>query len=321
MDIRQLEYFVRIAELGSFTRASIDLDVAQPALSRQIRALEVELQQSLLLRNGRGVEVTEAGALLLERSRAILHQIQLTKEDVGRVGGRLAGNVSVGLPPSIAKMLAVPLTHAFKRALPDATLSIAEGLSLPLQDQLIHGHLDIALLYNPVWSPELDCTSLLDEDFYLITLREGGASEEPISLRELASIPLIIPKRAHAIRTLVESRMASIGCRPTIALEVDGVSAILDLVADGAGAGILSVNAVSTSARESTFICRQVVEPRLRSALALATSARRPITRIQKETVEMLRDMAARLLPRAIEPPANGTPTSAASSSSPSPQS
>ena len=69
MDLRQLEYFVRVAELGSFTRASIELGVAQPALSRQVRQLEVELRQSLLSRNGRGAQPTEAGKLLLEHGR------------------------------------------------------------------------------------------------------------------------------------------------------------------------------------------------------------------------------------------------------------
>ena len=75
MDLKQLEYFVRVAELGSFTRASSVLDIAQPALSRQVRLLEVELRQNLLLRNGRGVTTTEAGKLLLEHGRGILHQV------------------------------------------------------------------------------------------------------------------------------------------------------------------------------------------------------------------------------------------------------
>jgi LysR family nitrogen assimilation transcriptional regulator len=73
MDLEQLEYFVRVADLKSFTRASIDIDVAQPALSRQVRQLEVELRQNLLVRNGRGVTLTEAGEIFLEHARGILH--------------------------------------------------------------------------------------------------------------------------------------------------------------------------------------------------------------------------------------------------------
>ena len=85
MDLKQIEYFVRVAELGSFTRAAQVLGVAQPALSRQVRLLEVELRQNLLTRNGRGATPTEAGQVLLEHGRGILHQVERAKEDMGRV--------------------------------------------------------------------------------------------------------------------------------------------------------------------------------------------------------------------------------------------
>ena len=156
MDLRQLEYFVRIAELGSFTRAASMLGVAQPALSRQVRLLEVELRQSLLLRNGRGVTTTEAGKVLLEHGRGILHQVERAREDLGRVGGTLAGRVAVGLPPTVARMMAVELTREFRRRLPQAALSISEGLSVSMQERLIAGRLDIALLYNPTPSPDFE---------------------------------------------------------------------------------------------------------------------------------------------------------------------
>jgi LysR family nitrogen assimilation transcriptional regulator len=148
MDLKQLEYFVRVAELGSFTRASSVLDIAQPALSRQVRLLEVELRQNLLLRNGRGVTTTEAGKLLLEHGRGILHQVERAREDLGRVRGALAGRVALGLPPSIARVMTVPLTRAFRKRLPSAALSISEGCRWPcgIVDRL----LDIALLYNPL---------------------------------------------------------------------------------------------------------------------------------------------------------------------------
>ena len=124
MDLKQLEYFVRVAELGSFTRASIALDVAQPALSRQIRLLEVELRQNLLTRNGRGALPTEAGNLLLKHGRGILHQVELAREELGAVRGALAGRVSIGLPPSLSRLITVPLTRAFKQQLPQAQFCI-----------------------------------------------------------------------------------------------------------------------------------------------------------------------------------------------------
>ena len=293
MDLKQLEYFVRVAELGSFTRAAIALDIAQPALSRQVRLLEVELRQTLLTRNGRGALPTEAGKLLLAHGRGVLHQVERAKEELGRVRGSLAGRVAVGLPTSVARMLTVPLTRAFRQQMPDATISISEGLSVAMQDSLVNGRLDIAVLYNAHSSAEVETVPLQDEDLMLVQMRPPGLLEDPapgpIALREVAQLPLVIPSRPNAIRMQVESEMANIGCRPQIALEIDGVSAILDLVADGAGCAVLSRNAVAHSVRPSAFSVRAINEPVLRTKLSLATSSLRPTTLTQQATLALIR--------------------------------
>ncbi len=293
MDLRQLEYFVRVAELGSFTRASIALDIAQPALSRQVRLLEVELRQNLLVRNGRGAAPTEAGKLLLEHARGILHQVERAREELGRVRGALAGRVAIGLPPSLARVLTVPLTRAFRQQMPDAQLSISEGLSVTMQEWLVNGRLDIAVLYNAQPATGIEATPLVDEDLMLVQPRPPGLPEDPppppITLQEVARLPLVIPSRPNAIRMHVEAEMAAIGCRPTIALEIDGVSAILDLVADGTGNAILSRNAVASSIKPSAFTVRAIGQPPLRTRLSLATSSARPATLTQQATMELVR--------------------------------
>ena len=329
MDLRQLEYFVRIAELGSFTRAAGVLDVAQPALSRQVRLLEVELRQSLLLRNGRGVTTTEAGKLLLEHARGILHQVERAREDLGRVGGRLAGRVAVGLPPTVARMMAVPLTREFRRRLPHAALSITEGLSVAMQERLIAGRLDIALLYNPTPSPEIELSPLREEELVLfcpmardaraktsssMTPAEvaGRARLSPIALADVARLPLVTPSRPNAIRMLIETSMSAIGCRPTIALEIDGVEAILDLVSDGAGYAILPGYAVSASSRSgardslgaaaapgtSGYRTRKIIKPRLKSRLEIAVSSQRATTLTQQAMLALISDVAQKVFSR-----------------------
>ena len=294
MDLKQLGYFVRVAELGSFTRAAIALDVAQPALSRQVRLLEVELRQTLLIRNGRGAVPTEAGKLLLAHGRGILHQVDRAREELGRVRGSLAGRVAVGLASSLARVLAVPLTRAFRRQMPDATISISEGLSVAMQESLVNGRLDIAVLYNAQPSAEVEIAPLMEEELLLVQLRPPGSQEDaasaPISLKAVSQLPLVIPSRPNAIRMHIESEMANIGCRPCIALEIDGVSAILDLVADGAGCAVLSRNAVASSVRPSAFTVRTIHQPVMRSKVSLATSSLRPATLTQQATLTLLRE-------------------------------
>ena len=298
MDLKQLEYFVRVAELGSFTKASVALDVAQPALSRQVRLLEVELRQNLLTRNGRGATPTEAGNLLMEHGRGILHQVARAREELGRVRGALAGRVAIGLPPSLARVLTVPLTRAFREQLPQASLSITEGLSTTMQEWLVTGRLDIALLYHAQPAPEIELTPLQEEELLLIEPRAPGLAEEPppppVTLAEVARLPLVIPSRPNAIRMQVEEQMAAIGVRPTVALEIDGVPAILDLVADGAGAALLSRNAVARSIRPSAYRTR-TLQPPLRTRLSLATSSQRPATLTQQATQALIQRTLAAL--------------------------
>ena len=305
VDLKQLEYFVRVADLGSFTRAAAALNIAQPALSRQVRQLEVELRQTLLLRNGRGATPSEAGKLLLEHSRGILHQVQRAREELGRVRGALAGRVAIGLPTSLARVLTVPLTRQFRAQMPDASISISEALSTSLQDGLVNGRLDVAVLYNAQRASEIDLLPLTEEELVLVSARPPGLAEDPppgpIALRTLAAKPLVIPSRPNAIRMHVEAAMAGIGCRPNIALEIDGVSAILDLVADGAGSALLSRNAVASSIKPSAFSVRAVCDPPLRTRLSIATSALRPTTLTQQATMTLLSKMICDLIP----PPAN----------------
>lgn len=293
MDLKQLEYYVRVAEMGSFTRAASVLNVAQPALSRQIRLLEVELRQNLLVRNGRGVTTTEAGKLLLEHGRGILHQVTRTLEELSRVRGSLSGRVAIGLPPSMARALTIALTREFRKRLPYATLSISEEFSNSMQENLQNGRLDIALLYNPPALPELDIRPLMQDALYVVAPQSDGLAAGALRLSEVARMPLVIPARPNAIRTLVETRMAGIGCKPTIALEIDGVSTILDLVADGAGVAILPRYALAS--HPGTFSVHAITAPELLSLVALATSARRTHTLTQQTVIQLLEDVCRQL--------------------------
>ena len=206
--------------------------------------------------------------------------------------GSLAGRVAIGLPPTLARVLTVPLTRAFRRELPDAQLSISEGLSAVMQEWLLNGRLDIAVLYNAQPAAGIERTPLLDEDLLLVQARPPGLSEDPppppIALREVARLPLVIPSRPNAIRMHVESEMAGMGCRPVIALEIDGVSAILDLVADGAGCALLPRNAVTSSIRPSAFTTRMISDPPLRTRLSVVTSSLRPATLTQQATLALI---------------------------------
>jgi LysR family transcriptional regulator, nitrogen assimilation regulatory protein len=296
MELKQIEYFVRVAELGSFTRASITLDVAQSALSRHVRLLETELRQNLLIRNGRGVTPTEAGKILLEHGRGVLHQIDRLREELARERGGLVGKAALGLPPSLSKVLTVPLMRAFRAALPDAVISIGEGLSLSMQEALVNGRLDVALLYDAAPSPDIELTPIISQALYLVQSRRHAHTVGPIQLRELAEMPLILPSRPNVIHMHVETALANLGLRPLIAMEVDAISAILDLIAEGAGNGVLPTSAIHAFGRAESYNLRPIVNPRLLTRLSAAVSAHRPATQVQRNLLKLVEEKVRELI-------------------------
>ncbi|MCW5637131.1 MAG: LysR family transcriptional regulator [Rubrivivax sp.] len=297
MDLKQLDYFVRVAELGSFTRAANVLRVAQPALSRQVRALEVELRQPLFDRNGRGVTLTEAGKRLLAHGRGILQQVQRARQDLEEQRGAAAGMVSIGLPPSLSRTLTTPLVEAFRARFPRATLSVVEGLSTYMLEWLMQGRIDCALVYNATPAPAFDLQPVVDEALYLVSARQGKALVgRPVTLADVATLELVIPSRPHAIRMRVEAALAEAGLKPRVALEIESVPAILDLVVRHPLHAVLALNAIVGSAREGALSARPITagaagNRRLATTLWLATSAQRPRGPLLEQALPLIREL------------------------------
>ncbi len=302
LDLKQLEYFVHVVDLGGFSRAARVLRIAQPAISRQVRNLEVELRQNLLLRNGRGAVPTEAGKRLLEHARGILQQVDRARRDVDETKGAPVGQVVVGLPPTVARHLTLPVVREFRQRFPQASLSIVEGLSANILEWLSVGRVDVGLVYNPVATPEIEYRVLLEEPLCLVCARKGGNQPRTLRLAELPRFPLLIPSRPHAIRMLVEARLAGVGLRPQVAMEIDAVPAILELVADGHGFAVLSPRALQGTATAARLHTRPIVQPQLASALAVVTSALRPSTPLQKATIAVIEALASSALGAGLTP-------------------
>jgi LysR family nitrogen assimilation transcriptional regulator len=231
--------------------------------------------------------------------------VERLREELSRLRGSLAGSVALGMPPTASKVLTVPISREFRRRMPQATLSITEGLSATMTQALAAGRLDIALLHNALPSPDLSLVPLLEEELLLVQRREDAPARRTAKLAELATLELIIPSRPNAIRMQVEGELIGHGIVPRIALEIDGVAAILDLVADGAGCAVLTRHAVLTAAHPERYAMRRISEPRLASRLYIATNAHRPATDTQKAMAELL----AQLAPSALLPAQGPTHT------------
>lgn len=299
MDLKQLEYFVHVAELGSFTRAASFLSIAQPALSRQVRSLEVELRQSLFERNGRGVTLTEAGSRLLAHGRGILQQVERARLDMEDHRGAATGRLVIALPPSVSRTLTSPLVTAFRQRFPKATLSVVEGLSTYVLEWLTIGRVDCAVVYNVAPSAAIDLVPVLDEQLYLVSARGKGSGRKlvgpAITLAEVAEHELVIPSLPHSIRMLLETALANEGRKARVSLEVESVPAILDLVQQGHAHAVLALNAIQSSGNESQFQVRPIRKPRMTTTLWIATSAQRHRGPLIDQSTELVKELLLKL--------------------------
>jgi LysR family nitrogen assimilation transcriptional regulator len=322
MDLKQLEYFLHVAELGSFTRASTHLSVVQPALSRQVRQLEEELGQELFARNGRGVVLTEAGRRLLDHTRGILMQVERARADIEEERNADSGHFTLGLPPSLGRSLTVPLVTLFRERLPKARLATVEGLSAYVVEWLAQGRIDCALTYNASPAPALDLLPLLDEQLFLLSARGAlGATTRaapargrsrgkrdrapriaPVRLPEVADYELIIPARPHAMRMAVENALAKAGCKIRVAYEIESIPAIIDLVRQGHGHAVLPMNALLSTAWAAEIAVRPIVQPLLAISLWLATSAQRPRGPLVRKAMGLVSEVVRREIRPAAAP-------------------
>ena len=290
MDVKQLDYFVHVADLGSFTKAASLLSVAQSALSHQVRQLEVELEQTLLYRNGRGVTPTDAGRRLLGHARGILMQMRRARDELAEERDAMVGHLVVGMPPSIARLVTVPLFKEFRKAIPNGTFGVAEGLSAPVVEWLVEGRVDIALVYNPAPRPTIEITPLHEEGMFLITSATADVPRpKQVPLRSLPRYPLIIPTRPNANRMRVEAQLAYLGLKPRIEYEIDGVASILDLVHEGYGHTVLPRSALRGHLLNRGFVASPIVKPKLTIQLSLVTSSQRPATPLSKGALPLIR--------------------------------
>ena len=247
MELRQLRYFVRIVELGSMSRAALDLDMVQSALSQQISRLESELSTRLLQRTPRGVIPTEAG-------QAFFHQAQLTLRHAQQAihaaqQARLSGAVSMGLSPTIANVLGLPLMRAMRERYPDVRLHMVSALSGHLTSLLNARQLDLAILFDTQSARRWSVMPLLEEQLFLIQSRQQPAApqiqhEVPISLEQLQQVPLILPSGSHGLRSSIMASFTSAGFQSQMAMEIDSLSLLMEAVAAGMGATVQPWSAV-----------------------------------------------------------------------------
>lgn len=239
MELRQLRYFVKVCDMRSMGRAAVELGVGTSALSQQISRLEGELSTRLLQRVSTGVTPTAAGLAFLQQAQLTLRHADEAVRAAQQA--RLSGHVSVGLAPTTASVLGVPLIRAMRDRYPDVRLHLVESLSGHLSAMLQARQLDLAVIFNTSTAQRLSIEPILDEKLFLISAvatRVPFAPGADVQLQQLAQIPLIMPSSGHGLRATLSQAFARADLEPNVVAEIDGLALLMDAVRAQLGATI-----------------------------------------------------------------------------------
>lgn len=290
MKLIQLRYFAGIVEAGSFTGASRQMNVAQSALSRQMRELEQRIGVQLLNRNHGGATLTDAGQRLYSRVHAILELVE-TAQNEARSGasGNPAGIVRVALSVGVAGLIGPKLVQRVAEIYPDIYITIVDGMGYQTGEVIENGQVDFGLVPNAERLNGIRAQPIVEEQFYLASRRQGKTADiRDISLRQVEKLPLVMPGRAVHLRHHVEAAVARSGRKLNVRYEQQSLVTILSLVSAGVCSAIINWPAVHELWAEGKLDVRRIVKPELTRIFSLAVPVARPLSGAAGATYEVL---------------------------------
>lgn len=273
MDTRALRYFQVVAEYGSYSRGADALRISQPAVSRQIRKLELDVGRALFRRHGHGVTLTEAGRVLLDRAQSVFRQFDEARAEIRGAAKGPSGAIAIAVPPAAGRWLVPPLAERMAEALPGVQLRILGGFSGTIHDWLVRGRVDLALVHDPLPQKGFRLLPLAEEEVCLV-----GTPGAPALARgharpaDLVDLPLILPGRPNASRRLLDDWLAEEGGAPAPRLEVDDHSVIRALLRAGMGYTLLTRGGFAQEAARGE-LAGVPFRPRVHWKLSLVTAA------------------------------------------------
>jgi LysR family transcriptional regulator, nitrogen assimilation regulatory protein len=302
MNLKRLQYFVKIVDIGNLTQAADILHVAQPALSQQLATLESEVRQQLLVRTPRGVTPTEAGKVLYRHAQLILRQCDQARVDMRAAGEGISGAVSVGLAPGTAAAgLAMPLLVATRSRHPGVVLYLNETYGTTLSELVMNGRMDLAVLYGGGQSVHgLTFQPLLRESLYLVGPSSIPAPLDPVPLERIGEMDLFLPRPYNVVRKVVDAACAGIGLVPRVVAEIESASTLASVIAAGMGVTVLPGSMAKQVVESTSAWHARVVDPAIEVPLALCQSDHLPLSEpaaaIRLILLELVRGLPGNML-------------------------
>jgi LysR family transcriptional regulator, nitrogen assimilation regulatory protein len=279
MDLKQLRALVTVAETGNVTRASVLLNIVQPAVSRQLRLLEEDMGTTLFERGRQGMELTDAGKTMVEYARRILNEVARAKAEIRPSLAPIGGIVTIGLLASTAHLLTSALVTLVTQEYPGIRLRISVGYAGHLRDWLEKGEVDVALLYDQKQTPALQVKAVLEEPLWIVAPASARLRlNRPLELVNVVGKPFILPSAPHGLRALMEQAANLMGVNFSVHTETNDLYVQKNLVANGHGWTILPAVAVADDVAMRLLSAAPLAEPALMRKIVLAAPTSRQAT-------------------------------------------
>jgi len=292
--IRQLQYFVAVHEEASFSKAAAREHCSQPALSAQIRNLEEILGRPLFDRSVHGVTPTAAGKRFYRHSVAILRSVSVATLEIAEATGQIAGQVHMGLIPTVVRGLMPMFLPQFVEAYPMIDIKLIQAFSDPLARAVLEQEVEFAVVLEPPKHEGIEITKLADDTMVLTSSPSLGlAPGVPIRLAELPPLNLVVPSPHHVLRHNIERRIWTKEINVARILEMDTVHGMIDFVANSTWATILPFTAVLCDAGSERLRINPISQPHLEANLYLINLTRRPLSQAARLLVDELTRQAA----------------------------
>jgi LysR family nitrogen assimilation transcriptional regulator len=294
MELRSLFYFIRIADLGSITRAASHLRIAQPALTRQVQRLEDELGVALFTRVNRGVRLTEAGQKLHESANRILRDVERTGDEIRAHDAHPSGKIILGVTPTMCPVLVPELFARMRLHYPMIELKVVHAGMLRLEEMLIDGRVDLAVMSELSRSRLIVSTALAEEEMVLVTA-PGARPPGVVSPSELRRTTLIL---GDGLRAAMDSLLAGFGIELKVAVELNDHETIRLMVQQGVGASLLPHSSVARECGRGLAEAHRLFPAGVFRTLALGAAANRTTSSARDAVTQVVKDLVGDIATR-----------------------
>ena len=291
MDLKQMQYFLCLAQEGNVTRAARQLNIVQPALSMQIAKLETSLDKKLFYRASRGMSLTPAGEALAQRIAPIMTEIDRVRDEIAHLDGKVSGRVSIGMITSAAQSTLPASSARIAAKYPDIHLLVCEGYSETMLEWVAAGQIDIAIVNAP--APRLTPTArhILDEEMMLAYSHDNKPSlPKVVSFDRLEALDVVIPSRRHGLRRILDDAAAEAGFSLKPRLEIDTLSAICEVVATTDLFTVLPGIALHSMLSARRLKAHRLRNPSIVRSVAWVTNPRRAVSGAMSAVIDIIAD-------------------------------